>query len=315
MGWFKKLIGKASPEESAQRVADGVVLARRGKSEQALSAYQEAIRLDPGNGVAHLNAALAQQDIFNRDLENFDEDTQKQKLLEIQQSLDKALELAPESHIAWRVAAYVARKQGHVVDALEAFERTLDFAPEGFEHRDEVEQALEQVRPLAERERVLRRAMDVAACNDVVPEESEEALAELEPHLDAGEAKSDWFWAAGVLSRHVGDAERAKIFCALLGVGKTPLPRPSGTGDLVHARRTARPGPASLFGGVSRGPIESGAGLQCRCLFSGDGGFGSGGRISSFGAGHGAQRPDYQPSHRNVECTTPGSRLPMTAWA
>ena len=215
MSWFKKLIGKPSPAESAQRVADGVILARRGKSEQALLAYQEAIRLDPGNAVAHLNAALAQQDIFNRDLGHFEEEAQKQKLLEIQQSLDKALALAPESHIAWRVAAYVARKQGHVVEALDAFERTLEFAPEGFEHRDEVEQALQQVRPLAERERILRRAMDVAARNDVVPQESAEALTNLETHLEAAEAKPDWFWAAGVLSRHVGNAEQAKKHFAL----------------------------------------------------------------------------------------------------
>lgn len=214
MGWFRKLLGKPSPEDSAQRVADGVVLARQGKSEQALMAYREAIRLDPANAVAHLNAALAQQDIFNRDLAHFDEETQKQKLLEIRESLDRALELEPESHIAWRIAAYVARKEGRVLEAMEAFERTLEHAPEEFTYREEVEEALAQVRPLAERERILGRAMDLAACNDIVQEESAKALTDLEAHLEAEEALADWFWAAGVLARHLGDAERAKAHFA-----------------------------------------------------------------------------------------------------
>lgn len=210
MSWFKKLLGKPCPEESAQRVADGVLLARQGKLERALLAYEEAIRLDPGNALAHLNAALAKQDLYNRAVADLDAEDKKQKLLEIQQFLDAALDLAPDSHIAWRAAAHVARKQGRVVEAVRAFERTLLSAPETFEHRAEIEELLTKLRPMAERERVLADAMDLARRNEIVETMSSATLERLEAYLEDEDSRTDWFWAAGVLARHLGDNDKAR---------------------------------------------------------------------------------------------------------
>lgn len=210
MSWLKKIFGKPSKEEAARRVSEGVVLARQGKLQDALVAYRDALRLDPGSAVAHLNEALALQDLYNLESARLGAEDRGERLREICDALERALALDPGLIAAWRSLGHVSRRLARYTRAEEAFEKLLEIAPADFPHREEAERELKVISVRAERERVLERAVALAVGKEPRLEEVRETLEKVRPLLVHQDVPGEAFWAAGVLARRLDDKAGAR---------------------------------------------------------------------------------------------------------
>lgn len=210
MTWLQKLLGKPASEKAAQRVAEGVALARSGALARALEVYRDAQRLDPGNAFAYLNEGLALQDLYNQQAADLAPDERLARLRDIREALERALDHDEGSWIAWRALGHVSRRLGRFVAAEAAFRRLLRDAPGDYPHRAEVERELLEVAPHAARQGALERAADLAIREDIEPELLREALEGLAVFLADESTPAEAFWAAGVLARRLEDAARAE---------------------------------------------------------------------------------------------------------
>lgn len=212
MRWLKNLFRKetADPEEAARHLSAGVVLAQKGRFAEALLAYRRAREADPGYALAHLNEALALQDLYNAKSALLDDDERQRHLGEIRETLERALVLDDTLLVGWRALGHVARRLGDYVRAEDAFARLVSVAPDDFPHREEAERELRAVGPRAERQRVLRRAFDAALDREADAAQLREAFERVQPLLIHPEVPDDAFWAAGVLLRRLDDATGAR---------------------------------------------------------------------------------------------------------
>jgi tetratricopeptide (TPR) repeat protein len=211
MRWLKKLLGKKKdPEQAAHRLARGVQLAMHERFEEALAMYESAITLDPDYALAYLNHALALQDLYNRASADLEADERRERLRQIRDSLERAVELDEELWVAWRSLAHVSNRLADFVGAEEAFVRIVSRAPEDFPHHEEAEQELKAVEQKAERQRTLERAIQLAVDPDAELEDLREVVEQVQPLLIHPETPDDAFWATGVLLRRLEDIEGAR---------------------------------------------------------------------------------------------------------
>jgi tetratricopeptide (TPR) repeat protein len=210
MRWLKKLLNKPSPEQAGAHLARGVEASRADRMEEALAAYRQAIECDPTQPFAHLNEALALQDLYNRDGEGLDAETRQERLEEIRAAFERALEMDEGQLVGWRALGHVCRRLSDWQRAEQAFERLLEIAPEDFEHSAEAERELKVISVKAERARVLDHAVDLALADEPDLEELRESLEQVEPLLMHPETPVSAFWATGVLRRRLDDNAGAR---------------------------------------------------------------------------------------------------------
>ncbi len=211
MRWLKNLFRKESdPEEATRHLAVGVALAQKQRFGEALLAYRRARDADPDYALAHLNEALALQDLYNAKSSLLDDDDRAQHLAEIRAALERALALDESLFVGWRALAHVARRLGDYVRAEESFQKVIEVAPEDFSHLEEAHRELKSVAARAERQRVLTAAFDAALERDVDAAALREALERVQPLLIHPETPDDAFWAAGVLLRRLDDGQAAR---------------------------------------------------------------------------------------------------------
>lgn len=211
MRWLKNLFRKdTDPEEAARHLAVGVALAQKQRYEEALHAYRRARETDPGYALAHLNEALALQDLYNAKSNLLDDAERHAHLEEIRGALERGLSLDDTLIVGWRALGHVTRRLGDYIRAEEAFSQVLTLAPDGFPHLEEAQRELKGVAARAERQRTLRSAFQVALEADVDAAALREAVEQVQPLLIHPETPDDAFWAAGVLLRRLDDATAAR---------------------------------------------------------------------------------------------------------
>ncbi len=205
MGWLKKVLGKAGRERAAALVAEGVAAAQAGDLAKAERLYSSGVDADPDYALAHLNLALARMDLYNAASSTLEPAARKERLLQIEGTLERVLSLDGSLLAAWRCLGHVAWRLGHDPRAEEAFVHLLDTAPDDFPHMDEARQALRAVAPRAKRTRAtdaaLRTAVDLDAPAGVV----QQALDEVEPFALDEELPPYGHFARGALKRRLGD--------------------------------------------------------------------------------------------------------------
>lgn len=211
MRWLKNLFKKDhDPEEAARHLALGVALAQKQRYEEALLAYRRARESDPDYALAHLNEALALQDLYNAKSATLEDDDRDAHLAHIREALERALSLDDTLLVGWRALGHVTRRLGDYIRSEDAFAKVVFLAPEDFPHLEEAQRELKAVAVRAERQRVLKRAFDVALEKDVDAAELREALEAVQPLLLYPETPDDGFWATGVLLRRLDDTTAAR---------------------------------------------------------------------------------------------------------
>lgn len=210
MSWLKRIFRKPSRAEALKRIAEGVMHARRGQPALALACYDEAIRLDPDTSVGYLNRGLALQDLFNAGSAEWTPAVRGEKLEEIAESLESALERDASQVVAWRSLGHVSVRLGRYIRAEEAFVQVLDRAPEDFPHREEALREQRRIAGRAERERAIAYAVELVLDGAASLGDLREAQERLRPLLILPDVPSDAFWAAGVLAKRLADATLAR---------------------------------------------------------------------------------------------------------
>lgn len=211
MRWLKNLFRKEpNTEEAARHLSLGVAFAQKGRFEEALLAYRKAREADPSYALAHLNEALALQDLYNANSASLDDEERQERLHAIRDALDRALELDDTLLVGWRALGHVSRRVGDYVRSEEAFKKLVSLAPDDFPHLEEARRELRAVAQRAERQRVLQNAFDVALDRGAEAAQMREAFERLEPLLLHPEVPDDAFWAAGVLLRRLDDTTGAR---------------------------------------------------------------------------------------------------------
>lgn len=211
MRWLKNLFRKdTDPEEATRHLAVGVALAQKQRYGEALLAYRRAREADPSYALAHLNEALALQDLYNAKTTLLEDAERHSHLEEIRDALERSLTLDDTMLVAWRALGHVSRRLGDYVRAEDAFSKVVTLAPEDFPHLEEAQRELTAVAARAERQRTLKSAYDAALSRDVDTAGLRDAVERVQPLLIHPETPDDAFWAAGVLLRRLDDAKAAR---------------------------------------------------------------------------------------------------------
>lgn len=212
MRWLKKILPqkKADPEEASRHLARGVALAREERFEEALAAYQQAQQVAPEEPLAWLNAGLALQDLYNQQSASFSDEEREERLRAICEVVEHAVELDGSLLVGWRVLGHVARRLGDYVRAEESFQEVLARADDDFPHLEEAARELKGVAARADRQRVLRRAVELAFDREAEAASLRELMELLQPLLLHPETPAEGFWAAGVLLRRLDDKAGAR---------------------------------------------------------------------------------------------------------
>jgi tetratricopeptide (TPR) repeat protein len=207
--FLKRLLGLRDPRRAANLVAKGVVHARSGDLQAALGAYQKALAADDTYALAHLNVALALQDIYNEQRQSLSDEDLAQQLAEMEDHLRRALELDERLTPGFRALGYVERGLGNFRAARDAFTRYLDGADAKDPHRERVQLALAEVTDKAILQEHLEIGLAVvenAGADDATRADAEARLTkvvEQEPH------RAQVWCALGVLRRTAKDAAGA----------------------------------------------------------------------------------------------------------
>jgi tetratricopeptide (TPR) repeat protein len=229
--WLKKALGmqgeKRDRERATALVTQGVVHAREGRLDAALSAYQGAVAADEGLGVAWLNLGLCRLDLMNRDLAALDDEMRAGALQEIAASLEKALALEPGAFVGWRALARVEERRASWDRAEAAWQRAEATAPKDSPAVTEARKAQKAIARRAAAERARRRALralearpadgaSAGAQEEPGAQDGEQAaaLVELTPFLDEVEDGVPLVprgaALAGTLARRAGDRQAAR---------------------------------------------------------------------------------------------------------
>ncbi|MBI5497512.1 MAG: tetratricopeptide repeat protein [Deltaproteobacteria bacterium] len=201
-GFLKRLFGMRDPRRAANLVAEGVVAARAGDLPAALACYQKALSADDTYPLAHLNVALALQDLYNADREGLTEADSTGRFALMADHLRRALELDPRLTPGLRALGHVERALGNYVEARDAFARYLEAADAQDPHRERVEQMLVEVTDkalLLEHARVGLAVAEHAADSD--ENARADALQRLAAVMEREPARAELHWAVGVLKR------------------------------------------------------------------------------------------------------------------
>ena len=110
LSYFDKAL-KLLPNFDAAWLNKGVVLAKAGRDEEALACYAKAIKGNPHSADAWYNAGLAHQNRGSLD--------------EALQSYERALALSPRYEAAWLNKGVILRRMQRPQDAIECYERVL----------------------------------------------------------------------------------------------------------------------------------------------------------------------------------------------
>lgn len=213
---LKKLVSGRDPVRAAKLLAKGVRLAREGDLEEALKLYRKSARADREYPLAHLNVALAMQDLYNREHTELSEDLRIERLDEINDVLQHALELDGALAAAYSARGYVMRALGRDEEAVADLELFLDLAPADEPRREEIETDLVS---LQERVDLAERRQEVIGwIKD--PQSQDDQLVEAVEFIDQMLAKdpedAELLWAMGVALRRQGDLESARetfVYC------------------------------------------------------------------------------------------------------
>ena len=117
-----------SPQCAVAWSNKGAALDDQGKHDEAIKAYDEAIRLDPNDANAWYNkgVSLLKQGKFNESL----------------QVLNKTIELEPDLAMAWCAKGFVLGKLGEYNESIQAFDKAIELKPGFVEAREGKELAL-----------------------------------------------------------------------------------------------------------------------------------------------------------------------------
>ena len=111
--WMEPL--HAESDEAAQHNREGAKLVEQGKMEEALEAFENAVRLDSNDAVARLNLAYT----YDRQGRN------EEAIAEYQ----RAIELSPSNLLAYNNLGVLYDKMGHYDEAIGEFQRALEIDP------------------------------------------------------------------------------------------------------------------------------------------------------------------------------------------
>ncbi len=105
----------AESEEAMELNGEGAKLVEQGKMEEALEAFQKAVRLDSNDAVARLNLAYT----YDRQGRN------EEAIAEYQ----RAIGLSPSNLLAYNNLGVLYDKMGHYDEAIGEFQRALEIDP------------------------------------------------------------------------------------------------------------------------------------------------------------------------------------------
>lgn len=209
--FLKRLLGLRDPRRAASQVAKGVVLARQGDVRGALAAYRQAIQADDTYALAHLNVALALQDIYNEERANLVPEDQEVRLRELVEHLALATTLDPGLAPAHRALGFAQRALGRYSEARDAFQAYLSMVDGKDPHHERVAAAQREVAEQAFVDEAIAAAVaDAEKIGDPEVQGREQREATLVTALEKAPQRADGWWALGVLRRARGDVEGAK---------------------------------------------------------------------------------------------------------
>lgn len=198
--FLKRLLGLRDPRRAANLVVGGVVRARDGDLRAALAAYRQAVEADDTYALAHLNVALALQDLYNEERAALPPDAHGPRLDELAGHLELATRLDPDLEPAYRALGFVERARGRHGAARDAFQTYLSRAEPKDAHRERVEAALQEVAEQASITEAIQAAVAAAERVKDIPEADRlEREASLRAALAKAPGRAEGWWALGVL--------------------------------------------------------------------------------------------------------------------
>lgn len=209
MGIFSLIFGKWRRKKARGLLQQGLKYAKIRRFKEAAESYKQAAANDPEYSIAYLNQGLALQDHYNEHIQDFSDADRLTIFVEIRDLLSKALELDDSLVSGWRCLGHVNRRLGLFVQAESAF-ISLQEATEGDPHLEkEIQDQLIQLKPLAEKARIIDRAVRLASEKDIAIDTLREFWETFEPIANEEDSDSRVEWAAGVLCRKLQDDEKA----------------------------------------------------------------------------------------------------------
>ncbi len=176
MNFFKKILFGIDPEQAAKHIAEGVQKAKLGRFKDAEALYLEAQKRDPDNAIATLNLAIVRMDMFNARAAKLSAEDQATRLADIYDLLEEALEKDRTLVAGHRLLGHVARRLSRYLRAERAFTDALDLAARDYPHTNEINLALMQVKPLADRVRHVEKLAEIADDPGATDEDVKAAL-------------------------------------------------------------------------------------------------------------------------------------------
>lgn len=110
---------RLDPEDAASWGAKGFALSKLGRHDEAMQVYDEALRLDTNFSLAWIGKGFALKDLGKYD--------------EAIQAFDEAIKLDPESDMAWYGKGIVLHNQGKYDEAIQAYDEAVRLDPEDIE--------------------------------------------------------------------------------------------------------------------------------------------------------------------------------------
>jgi tetratricopeptide (TPR) repeat protein len=209
--FLKRLLGLRDPRRAAAFVAKGVVLARQNDLQGALGCYRRALGADDTYALAHLNVALALQDLYNARRAEMGVDETQRQLEEMAEHLRLSGELDPKLSPAHRARGFVERARHHYPEARTAFAAYLATTAGDDPRRGEIERCLAEVAEAADLDALLASGISAAEkVSTLAPAARAEAITALMSALSKDALRADGWWALGVLRRAEGEMALAQ---------------------------------------------------------------------------------------------------------
>ncbi|HUI05882.1 MAG TPA: tetratricopeptide repeat protein [Verrucomicrobiae bacterium] len=124
-----------------------VALEKAGRLQEAISHYERALRVTPGDALGHYNLGIALQKVG--------------RLQEATEQWEQAVRLSPDMVAAYYNLGVVSEQTGKIEDAIRHYERALLFAPDDADVHDRLGMALEKAGRLPEATRHWEEAVRI----------------------------------------------------------------------------------------------------------------------------------------------------------